>query len=228
MAGVLIMASIARDFVARTEGVAAVEFALVASFLMALMLGGMELTNAVTARRHLTSAAYSVAQIVSEAPKTVNYMDVQMANDSAMLVMPEAVASAHAAGTTWTNRLSVTISEVVMTAVTPCSGTCAYSGRVSWSWGAARRPCSTNMLASASNAASSDVFHLPPDAFSAGANIVVDVAYNYTPEFSGNLIGPIRMSQTMVLKPRNVPASAHVKYVSVAGDPGATRTCPEN
>lgn len=214
------------------NAVAAVEFALVATFLFTLMVGGLELTNRIAAYRGVNQAAYSVAQIISEEPEppgTTNYEDLQMAHDSAMLVFPQALAAAGNQGTTWNKVVSITISEAVMTKTDPsCARNCSYNAQIAWTWGDAKRPCSTNLTATSNDSSATTTATLPPDAFSVGAAVIVDVAYTYNPVFLSNLLGPTKITKTIVLQPRNVPPTSYIQYAATSGDPGQTTICPAN
>lgn len=214
------------------NAVAAVEFALVATFLFTLMAGGLELTSRIAAYRGVNKAAYSVAQIISEEPEppgTTNYQDLQMAHDSAMLVFPQALAAAGNQGTTWNKVVSITISEAVMTKTRPsCARNCSYNAQIAWSWGDAKRPCATNLTATSSDSSSTTTTTLQPDAFVAGAAVIVDVAYTYNPIFLSNLLGPAKITKTIVLQPRNVPPTSYIQYAATSGDPGQTTICQAN
>ena len=217
------------DFARDCKAVAALEFALVATFLFTLMVGGVELSNRIAAYRGINQAAYSIAQIISEEPNppgTANYQDLQMAHDSALLVFPQALQTADAQGTTWSKTASITISEAVITQTKPsCKSKCALQARIAWSWGDNKRPCVTPMTPGASDAGPFTTTTLPPDAFSVGAAVIADVSYTYTPVFLTNLFGPVTFAKTIVLQPRNVPPTSYIQYDAISGDPGATTVC---
>jgi len=211
-------------------GVAAVEFALVAPLLLALLLGAVELDNQITAGRRLAQASYSVAQVISEAPNppgTINYMDLQMANDSAMVVFPLVLSDSAARGVSWGSDISITISNIVMAkVVTTCSTSCAYTAHVAWSWGASKRPCLINLSAATSDTATPTATTLPPDVFAPGSVIVADITYTYRSVFETGLFGTFVMHRSTYLQPRNVTPSSYIQYSTVSGDPGATTLCP--
>lgn len=208
---------------------ALVEFAFVAPFLIFLLLGSVELSNEITASRRLDQASYSVAQIVSEAPNppgTISYSDLQMAHDSVMIVFPLVLADSASKGEAWTSDISITISNVVMTKVNPsCTANCAYNAQVAWTWGDVKRPCTVNLTPSLSDASAPSNTTLPPDAFSTGSVVVVDIAYTYTPSLMSSLITSRTFHRTTYLQPRNVPPSSYIKYSAITGDPGATTVC---
>ncbi len=222
---------LARDFLRNRKGLVAIEFAMVGPVMLAMLLGSVELNNHIVASIRLAQASYSIAQIVSEAPNppgTVNYMDLQMAHDSAMVAFPQVLANSYAQNKSWGNDISITISNVAMTkVVATCTTSCAYTAYVIWTWGSAPRPCQTNLTPASSDSAAPSATTLPPDAYAPGSLIVVDVVYTYRPTFLSNLFGNSTMSRSTYLQPRNVPPSSHIKYdATVTGDPGATTICP--
>ncbi|PPQ39391.1 TadE-like protein [Rhodoblastus acidophilus] len=208
---------------------ATVEFALVSTVLILLTLGAYEVSNAISAKRHLNEAVYSVAQIISETPNppgSLTYEDVQMAADSAMIVFPEALAASARKGASWSTEVGITISHVVMTAANaPCAANCQYVGAVAWTWGAHKRPCATPMTSAGSNAAPLTSTTVPDDSLSPGALTLVEASYAYQPTVFSGLFNSIAMKSVAALKPRNVPPSSYIKYVAVPGDTGATTIC---
>ncbi len=212
----------ARSFAVETSATSLVEFAVAAPVLIALLLGAVELNNEITAGRRLDQASYSIAQIVSEAPDppgTITETDLQMANDSAMVVFPLVLSDSSAKGESWSSDVSITISNVVMTQKS--NGT--YKAEVAWSWGANKRPCNKNLKPATSDDATPTTTTLPPDAYAPGSIVVVDVVYNYTPLFMAKLFNGIAMSRSTFLQPRNVPPTSYIIHSGAAG--GAT-LCP--
>ncbi len=212
------------------SGVAALEFAFVAPLLILVLLGTVELYNEITSGRHVQQASYSIAQIISEAPNppsTVDYQDLQMAHDSAMIAFPLVLADSASKGINWSKDVSITISSIVVTQDPTCAGkaNCQYVANVAWTWGDAKRPCSVN-LQKASDTADPSPTTLPSDAFAPGSIIVADVSYHYTPVIFDGIVRSINYKRTAYLQPRNVQPTSYIQYDRIAGDPGATTICP--
>jgi Flp pilus assembly protein TadG len=211
-------------------GVAALEFAIVAPFLILVLLGTVELYNEITSGRRVQQASYSIAQIISEAPNppgAVDYQDLQMAHDSAMIVFPLVLGDSASKGINWSKDISITISSIVVTQDPTCAGNanCQYIANVAWTWGDAKRPCSVNLQKAADTSDPSPTT-LPSDAFAPGSLIVADVSYHYTPVIFGGIVHSINYTRSTYLEPRNVQPTSYIQYDQIAGDPGATTICP--
>lgn len=70
------LAIAARDFRARTEGVAAIEFALIVPILASLFIGAVEMSQAVTANRRVTQVASSTGDLVARVDTNIKDTDV--------------------------------------------------------------------------------------------------------------------------------------------------------
>ena len=75
-----------RQFIFRQEGVAAVEFALIAPFMVALFIGMVELGDAMIVKRKVTSMTSSVADLVGRA-KAISDTDITNVFNAAGAIM---------------------------------------------------------------------------------------------------------------------------------------------
>ena len=70
------IAAFARDLIGRTEGVAAVEFAIIVPIMAALFIGAVEMSQAVTANRRVTQVGSSTGDLVARADSNIKDSDV--------------------------------------------------------------------------------------------------------------------------------------------------------
>ena len=205
---------------------AAVEFGLILPFLILLVLGGTEVGNFLYASRHVSLIANSIGQMLTRTTSgTVNYIDVSVARESAMVLYPQALAAAATQGKTWSQIMSVTMSSVVMTPTpTSCTSNCTYTAHVAWSGGSTPRSCS-GTLASSTDTASPSPTALPTDAFVPGSLIVTDVVYNYQPMFGTSFLPAITIKRSSYVQPRYVAPTSYIKYSVISGDNGIAASC---
>ncbi len=215
------------------DGLAALEFALIAPILVAMVAGLYDLTTAFIAWRRVTAAAMSIAEIATgEAASAVNGANIlnqTQAAAAASAVYPYlpslSLPSPPAFG--------VTISSIVMTpTVSGCTSSCTYTAHVAWSGVFAGtgvvRPCDsvqgTSVISSVSDTSNPSPTTLPVDMFSAAPLLVVDVTYTFKPMFFRFITGNIAMAQTSYLSPRTGLTSAWVQYFP-AGSSDPTGLC---
>ncbi|MCX7900065.1 MAG: pilus assembly protein, partial [Methylocystis sp.] len=86
---------ISHSFIDAQEGVAALEFAIAAPLLVAMMLGFVELDRYVWATRELENTATSIARMITQAPPpargefgSLKPADVMIAQNSVMVLFP--------------------------------------------------------------------------------------------------------------------------------------------
>ena len=202
------------------RGVALLEFALIAPFLIALLFGSFELTRYINTSRQITNLADSVAQLFAQNTSgTINDTDLHFAIDSTMVTFPNVLGDAHKQGIYWWQDIYVAMSSVSFSpTVANCTSNCVYNAKVMWTTGG--RPCSTN-LTPAPDTATPSPTTLPTDAFGPGSMIVVDVVYNYKPIVATSLLGTKTISRSTYLQPRYVSS---VKYAPTGWSMGTA--CP--
>lgn len=208
-------------------GMAIVEFALVFPVLLMLLLALVEVSNIVTANRRLQVVANAMAQMITQSSTgIVNYVDVQFAIDSTMVLFPLVLSDSAQKGIAWGNDISVTISSVVFSLQNPqCASNCIYNANVAWSGGSQKRPCNFDLTATADTAAASSTT-LPTDVYGPGSLVVADVVYNYTPSIWRNALPTLRLSKSVYLQPRYIPPTSYIHYAVISGDNGIASSCP--
>ena len=157
-----------------TDGLAAVEFALIAPVLGILLAGAIEICNALECRQKVTSTTSSVADLVAQA-STVSTSDISnIFSAGNSILYPFASANA-----------TIVISSIVNDSVTNLN-------TVDWSQ-------AQNGTALAKNTVMSNV---PTGVIASGGSaILVQVTYNYTSPL-GQFIGTIPMNDAFYSRPR--------------------------
>ncbi|MGE0847003.1 MAG: TadE/TadG family type IV pilus assembly protein [Flavobacteriaceae bacterium] len=158
----------------RTEdGVSAVEFALILPLLIALYLGGVELSHAITIDRKVTSMTSSVADLVSQAAVIENAEMQGIFNAVSAIMTPYPEAEAR----------------VVVSSVSVDSNGVA---RVSWSDGYHKTPRSVG-----------STITLPQGIAENNTTIILaEGEYTYQPQFGSAITGPLTVSDRFYLRPR--------------------------
>ena len=192
------------------RGVAAVEFALVAPFLIALLLGGFELTSYIGAIRKLTYVANNIAEMLSQnTTGSINSEDIQFYLNSIVVDFPEILSDAQVRGTPYYWMSQITISSVYFTpTVAGCTSNCTYDAYPAFSGGGNQRPCFIKLQPAADTAPPSPAT-LPLGAYGPGSVIVIDVVYSYYPRVASKLFGVMTIRRSFYLQPRYVPL---IKY----------------
>ena len=215
-----------RKLAERREGIAALEFALIAPIMIYTLLVASDIAAALNLTRHLTNAADVIAEVVSQQTQNGNptrYVTdaILLADDASLLttvseVMPDAARK----NEDWTSDIQAIVSSVQFRPV----GTCIYqppggpatvcsSAYVMWSVGFTAtgfthtRTCGPTTIASA-NTKTPSLTTIPPGAVTPGrvnqpgTIIVVDVSYVFNPLFTKWLTGPFTFQRTAYLPPR--------------------------
>ncbi len=155
------------------NGIAAVEFAMLAPLMIVLYLGVVEITLGISIQRKVTLTARTVADLVSRVT-TINNSDMSnLLNATTAVLAPFS-----------TSPLSVRVSAVSIDA----NGV----ARVTWSDavnGTQRAVNSTVTLPSALNVANTQV-------------IWSEVTYSYTPALGGAIAGTINLFDQLYMRPR--------------------------
>jgi Flp pilus assembly protein TadG len=231
----------AKEFWRARQAIAATEFALVLPLLVMLMLGSVEVARVIIAARNVTAVATTAAEMLSQnITKKTDYVDLDFAVASTMVIFPQILQDAAQKGISWKNDISVSIAGVLFSGLPAnCTTNCtSFNANVVWNSGPNKRTCGV-LLTSAPDTATPSKTTLPADVFPVaplpGASlIVVDVAYNYTPMFGSAftalfgspLFGAIPIARSAYLAPRYVQFPNYITYSVVSGDDGIGAECP--
>ncbi len=223
-----------RAFRRDISAIAAIEFAMVAPLIVALMAGGYEMSRAVSQARQLSTLANSIGVMLTTSTSGyVNYLGVHYAFDSAMLNFPAVLSDSHSKGVSWNNDISISMAGVSFTpTVTGCTSACVYKANIVWTGGSAARACGTNPSAAADTAAPTPL-SLPTDLFDPISTpsgtaaplfvIAVDLVYSWSPILFPKFFGSLTLKRSAFLAPRYV---TQIKYSVIAGDDGFGKECP--
>jgi hypothetical protein len=238
----------AKEFWRARQAIAATEFALVLPLLVMLMLGSVEVARVIIASRNVTAVATTAVEMLSQNITTrVDYVDLDFAIASTMVIFPQILQDAAQKGISWKNDISILLAGVcfspagstVCHSLPGCTSNCAAN--VVWNSGPNKRACGTP-LTSASDTAAPSKTTLPADVFPAagaapgGSLLVVDIVYNYTPMFGSALtalfgsplFGTIPIARSAYLAPRYVQFPKYIQYNSAfPGDDGIGAECPQ-
>jgi Flp pilus assembly protein TadG len=166
----------ARSFGRDTRGASAVEFALILPLMLALYLGGMQITQAIGIDRKVTLSARTVADLVTQVP-TIDSAGVDSVLAAAIAIMsPYADSSADAA------RLTVRVSLIQIDA--------NLNPTVVWS-------------KATQGVKLSGAVTVPPDFLIANTSLVLGEAfYRYQPPIGYVLTGTINLNDQIYMQPR--------------------------
>lgn len=213
--------------------IAAIEFAVIAPLLVALVGGGYELARAVSEARQLTSLANSIAMMLTtNTSGYVNYLNLHYAFDSAMVNFPPVLSNSYSKSMTWSSDISISMAGVSFTpTVTGCTTGCTYKANIVWTGGSAARACGVHPT-SVADASAPSPSTLPANLFDAVSTptgtaaplfvVAVDVVYAWSPTVFPKLFGAITLKRSAYLAPRYV---SEIKYSVVAGDDAFGKEC---
>lgn len=173
-----------RDWRSDHRGVAAVEFAIILPFMLALYIGGVELGDGLAIQVKVTDTAHTVADLTSQQTTTTNITNVNsILNASSQIIAPYASPPYSA------SNVIVTISEVS----TDASG----AATVTWSesLNGTKRPIGQAVTLPASLAGLANI-----------SLILGEVSYKYTPNLGYTITGTVTISDSYLLFPRNSAA----------------------
>ncbi|HEY3637938.1 MAG TPA: TadE/TadG family type IV pilus assembly protein [Rhizomicrobium sp.] len=164
-------------FLRATRGLAAVEFALLAPVLAVLLMGTIELCNALQCRQKVTSETSSVADLVAQASTVSNADLTNIFNAGNSILYPFPAGN---------------VTVVVSSIINLPNGQNVVDWSVPYNGGTPLQP-NTQMT-------------VPTGVISAGGSaIYVQVSYNYLSPIGNFIIGTINMSDTFYARPRSVP-----------------------
>jgi Flp pilus assembly protein TadG len=174
--------------------------------LLLLLLGSIDVSNAILVTRRLEAVATAVADMASTGSaqeQALNIITDQQAS--------EATTAAFAYFPNWARQtiqggFSVTLSGITFNkSPSGCTSNCVYTPTVVWSVGnplgvSQLRPCGT--VAVVPDISASTLNSIPVDDVGATSLFVADVQYTFTPLFAGFLFGSIPLTQQAVVSPR--------------------------
>lgn len=164
-------------FLRAEEGVAAVEFALIAPILLIMLIGGTALEEAVVVSHKVTAAAHSIADVTTQYSTVANTDLSVILSASTVVLEPYPTTSA----------------KMVVSEVQVASG--GGTGTVVWSQALNTGPRaigSTVSIPAASASSDSDTTYL----------ILGEVTYNYTPRVANKFVPGITFYQSLFMVPR--------------------------
>lgn len=214
-----------RAFAACRRAVAALEFAILAPFLLAATLGLYDLATAFITWRRITVATQSIVEIATasaaNADNTNSLTEEQAwtASTALFALLPQLRSEPPTA-------YSVVVSAVVFRPKDKqCARRCSYVANTAWSRTVQgvgpQRSC--GQLADAPNGADPGPTTLPIDVFGPASLLVVDVTYSFRPLFSGLVWGDLRISRAAYFPPRTGSTGNWIRYAASAD---AAVRCP--
>jgi len=186
-----------RRFAKARDGLAAVEFALIAPVMGTMLLGTIELCNALECHQKVTMVASSASDLVAQSSK-VSQSDLNdIFNAAAAIVNPFP-----------TTNMTIIISSVQSDGTG--NGTVAWSQAETWTNGTAKSAQGRNLnstvtlgqpIMSTWDSTNKVFVACKPNACSV---ILTEVTYYYTSPLGKILMGPTKMSDTFYERPRKV------------------------
>ncbi len=186
------------------SGVAALEFALIAPAMIVMLVGGVEVSSAITAANRATFIAETIGELVSRTKGPIGESEMAGFIKMAALIDPNVIRHAANTGKTLEAAVDVTVSSVEFSlADAACERDCTYRADVEFSTSLTgrKRPC--GRLAPGSGSSPST---LPPEVFGPGSIVVVDVVANYEPVLVSVLSETISFHRSTFFRPRHVAA----------------------
>lgn len=162
-----------RAFKSDERGVSAVEFSLILPLLITLFLGGVELRQALTIDRKVTSVASALADLTTQVQAVSNADINNIFNASAAILSPYPSGN-------------------VQMVITRIDIDGASNSRVVWSDARNRSPHGTG-----------SAINVPSQIRTSNTSLIMaEVKYTYNPGLGEVLTGPIQLSEKFYLRPR--------------------------
>lgn len=216
------ISQVARSFRRNCNGIAALEFGLIAPFAIYTLLAAGDIGNALSMERRLTNAADTIAQIISQQSTngtiatSITDANIVTAFNSIMVTFPDVFHDAASKGLVWEADIQPIVSSVIFGTQSQCvvsitSSTalpnCTTATAV-WSAGfnygssfTTMRPCGPMTLEQASTPSLS-YSTMPSGLYLPGSVIVVDITYVFTPNWTRWLTGPFTIHRSAYIQPR--------------------------
>ncbi len=217
------------------DGIAALEFAIVAPIMITACIGLYDLTEAFLTMQRLNMAALAIAQIATYQAATtsdtnanintniLNQAETQRAASAIYAYLPDTVTAA-------TTSFAVVVTSISMTLQNQaCTASCAYIANVAWSGqfqgtAGALRKCGANALAWVADRDGASSATLPTDLQQPQPLLAVDVYYTFRPLFFRYFTGDLLMMRSAYFSPRTGLPSDWVQYYP-AGSSDQTSGC---
>eukprot|EP01037_Dinobryon_pediforme_P012730 gene12730-12826_t len=198
-----------------TSGVAAIEFAYIAPFLLACIWGCFETSKYITATRRISYLASSIAGEISEnVSGTVSDNDLNFLYQSSLMIFPNEINDANRTGLQWYQSMQIAMTGIQFAASpTGCTTSCTYTPTVVWVGGNIQRSC-TAPITQVSDASTPSLTTLPLDVYGPNFLVVVDIVYNYTPYLSTVFFKQKTLKKSFYINPRYV---SMIKYTAPSG-----------
>ena len=215
-----------KSFRRARQGLAGLEFALLAPVLVSMLAGLYDLTSAYISWERVNLCAQSIDQIATSVAagnsqtNTLTLVQAQTAASAAYAYLPGILGASPPA-------FGVTISSVVMTpTVAGCTTGCIYTAHVAWSGvyqgSGTKRPCDATLgtaaITQTADTASPSPTTLPADVYSAASLLVVDVTYTFQPVFYRYLTSNFTMLQSAYFPPRSGLTDSWIEYFPGTSD----------
>ena len=201
------MSALVRRFLVRIDATSAVEFALILPLLLMLLLGSAEFNRYYRYARHLEYAADTAANMTAQRQAPLTLRDLNFDLNTASWVFRELITEAPAS-TIWWQKMGHQFTMVVFTpTVANCKTNCSYVANVAWVWPEYKikldgliRSCGA--LQPAADDAAPSGSAIPARLFGPGSLLVVDMTFDYKPQFGAGFIKPIRLTRQAFYAPR--------------------------
>jgi hypothetical protein len=208
-----------------TGATALMEFALLTPFLIAALLGTVEISRYIAFRRHVTALNNVYARYVSALPTSMTLWDFSSLGDMMFWIIPEFAVMASAQGLTSStdNTRAVQVTSVsFQPSVTGCTTSCTYTtAKVMWyylpSGGTANRPCGTLQTPTATPSPLPNNT-IPAGYFAKGGLVIIDFYVTYVPLFK-SIVPQQTIYSTAYAQPVYFPDA----YMTATA---ASATCP--
>ena len=209
------------------KGLAGLEFAISAPFLVLALMGVVDLSRAILMGRRLQVAADDVATIASTEAVQTSSLNVltgyqaYAATTSPFALFPNWISSQYSL----LNSFAITLTEVnFTTSPSSCTSGCTYTPKVAWSVAnpsgqPTLRACGT--LTSVPNGTAPSLTTLPAGNFGSTSVLIADVSQVFTPLFTSIFLGSVTMKRTAYVSPR-----VNNAITLLAGFPGVFVICP--
>jgi Flp pilus assembly protein TadG len=160
-------------FIRDTQGVSAVEFALLLPLMLTMYLGGSEVAQAIAASRKVTLVSRALADLASQSASINNAAMTNILNASAAVIAPYA-----------SSKLKVTVSQVTVDA----------NGNATVTW--------SDTLGGTEHL-DGDSVTLPAALKVANTSLIwSEVEYDYEPTFGSGITGPMTLRDQLYMRPR--------------------------
>lgn len=198
-----------RAFGRDRRGVSAIEFAMLAPVLAAMLAGAVELGGGITASNRATYVADAIGELVSQVSSTITADDMNGFIRTAALIDPDIVRYAAQTGKSLETAAKVTVSSVQFELKDPsCTSGCEYNAFVVFSAALSGSPRSCGTLTPALIPA---LTTLPADVYSSGSIVVVEVEITYRPLMNKIFGKDITFKRSTYFRPRYVSRVNYAK-----------------